>query len=493
MASKMEIAPDTYTENSALSHSTTANGRIDLYFKTVRGINNELLVSLLENAWKESPLDTLKIIFQARDCRGGKGEKLIFQQMMKWLAENHLEVALKNLVHVPFFGSWKDVLNLVSVTELTTPCLELMANQLKEDLEKVNQEKKEARISLACKWAPTERHKHDKATKAAKKIAALLFPNEKKKLVLYRKQYLAPLRTHLAITERFMCSNEWGAIPYSRVPSRCMNKCKEAFKKHDATRFEAFLNAVKEGKTTIKGKQMFPHELCKTYFHGAAVDDVLELQWKVIVDDVKSNGALSDSLVVSDVSGSMEGLPMEVSVALGLLISEIAAPPFQNLVITFHENPTFHTVVGSTLRDRVQNLRRAPWGGSTNFQGVFDLILAKAKAFKMPPEALPKRIFVLSDMQFNQANHGGKWDTNHRVIKAKYDAAGYPMPAIIYWNLRANTMDFPSTAETPGVALVSGFSPSLLTAFMKVRGEEFSPLLILLEILGAERYNVLSV
>lgn len=493
MASKMEIEPDTHTENSALSHSTSASGRIDLYFKTVRGINNDALVALLEKSWAESPLDTLKIIFQARDCRGGKGEKLIFQQMLKWLAENHLEVALKNLEHVPFFGSWKDVLNLVSVPELASACLKLMADQLKEDLEKVNQEKKEARISLACKWAPTERHKHDKATKAAKKIAALLFPNEKKKLVLYRKQYLAPLRTHLAITERFMCSNEWGAIPYSRVPSRCMNKCKEAFKKHDATRFEAFLNAVKEGKTTIKGKQMFPHELCKSYFSGGEVDDVLELQWKVIIEDVKSNGALNDSLVISDVSGSMDGLPMEVSVALGLLISEVAAPPFQNLVITFHETPTFHTVVGSTLRDRVRNLKSAPWGGSTNFQAVFDLILAKAKAFKMPPEALPKRIFVLSDMQFNQASHNGKWETNHRAIKAKYDAAGYPVPAIIYWNLRANTMDFPSTAETPGVALVSGFSPSLLTAFMKVRGEDFSPLLILLEILGAERYSVLSV
>jgi hypothetical protein len=82
----------------------------------------------------------------------------------------------------------------------------------------------------------------------------------------------------------------------------------------------------------------------------------------------------------------MDGTPMEVSIALGILISHVTQEPFRNLVITFHEQPKFHRVEGSTLREKVESLKGSEWGGSTNFAAVFDLILNKAKENNLSPE-----------------------------------------------------------------------------------------------------------
>lgn len=70
------------------------------------------------------------------------------------------------------------------------------------------------------------------------------------------------------------------------------------------------------------------------------------------------------------------------------------------------------------------------------------MILERAQKHQLPPSAMPKRIFVISDMQFGEADQEGKFKTNHQVIKDKYKAAGYEMPQMIYWNVRSNTPGF---------------------------------------------------
>lgn len=46
---------------------------------------------------------------------------------------------------------------------------------------------------------------------------------------------------------------------------------------------------------------------------GDAKQQTMELQWKSYVTNLKKNGTLSSALSVCDVSGSMAGQPMEVS------------------------------------------------------------------------------------------------------------------------------------------------------------------------------------
>jgi len=280
----------------------------------------------------------------------------------------------------------------------------------------------------------------------------------------YRTEYLVPLRKELKVTERFMCANDWQHIPYSTVPSRCMDRNKVSFVTHDEDRFQKFLMAAMSGKAKLQGKQMYPHELTRQLMRASKRDLVVECQWKSIMDDIKEKGGLEKAIVLSDVSGSMSGTPMEVSIALGLLISELSSGPFHDMIITFHENPTFHHVTGSNLLERVKNVARMDWGGSTNFQAALELVLEMAKKENVPQEDMPDKLFVISDMQFDQADRN--YATNHVALTDKFKQAGYEVPLIIYWNVRPNTTDFPAMSDTPGVAMLAGYSPSLLKVVM---------------------------
>jgi hypothetical protein len=95
---------------------------------------------------------------------------------------------------------------------------------------------------------------------------------------------------------------------------------------------------------------------------------------------------------------------------------------------------------------------------------------------------MPGRLFVFSDMQFdesqndttlssNSGNVNPKTLTNHEALVRKYEQAGYQVPELIYWNLRGNTPDFPATVDTAKVALVSGFNPNLLRLFLDSGGD----------------------
>uniref|UniRef100_A0A7S4HV64 TROVE domain-containing protein n=1 Tax=Vannella robusta TaxID=1487602 RepID=A0A7S4HV64_9EUKA len=507
------------TENGALSFPTTLDSCVDLFFKTVRGISEENLVPLLDAAWAESPEATLRIIFQTRDCRGGKGEKKIFYQALRWLHSKSPAVVSKNLTHIPFFGTWKDLLAVCStIPEIEGEVIDLFVERLKDDkriLEVSESNKDEEVVSLCAKWAPTEKHSYDAKQKLAKKIAAKLC-GSKNAMKEYRTGYLVPLRNRLRITERFMCANEWDNIPYSTVPSRCMNRNKFAFVKHDEDRFQKYLLAAMSGKAKLQGKQMYPHELVSQLMRASKRDLVVECQWKSIMDGIKEMGSLNKSIVLSDVSGSMSGVPMQVSIALGLLISEVSCGPFRDMIITFESCPKFHHVQGENLLERVRNVMRMSWGGSTNFQAALDLILTLAKKENVPQDDMPDKLFVISDMQFNQAD--GNYATNHQVLEKKFKDAGYEVPLIVYWNVRPNTTEFPALSDTPGVALLAGYSPSLLKVVMdgcdldaepeetlevvdendpaavevtKVK-KEINPADILKKAISDERYNILE-
>lgn len=352
--------------------------------------------------------------------------------------------------------------------------------------------------SLVAKWAPTEGRKHDKMTHAAFFIRSKLECSPRQ----YRTYYLTPLRAYLRIMESFMCKNEWSAINYSKVPSVAMNRLKKAFNRNDKERFEAWKTALVSGtdpKVKVNASQVFLHDLVRPYMGSHPEDVVTEKQWEALVAE---GIALKDSIVLSDVSGSMYGIPMEVSIALGIFISEMTAEPFRNQVITFETCPRFFHLTEKSLCSRVNQLKSAPWGGTTDFQAVFNLILDRALGYNqteygktkvrdaVPPEMMPKRLFVLSDMQFNIADKGGNFMTNYEVIKSKYASAGYPMPAIIFWNLRGKTGDFPVNAMENGVSMVSGFSQDLLKAV--VNSKDMSPYGTMRSAIDDERYDVLK-
>ncbi|KIJ06903.1 hypothetical protein PAXINDRAFT_51147, partial [Paxillus involutus ATCC 200175] len=52
---------------------------------------------MLENAWSEDPVLTVRIIWNARSIHDGKGDKELFDRAFRWLFENHPRTAVVNL------------------------------------------------------------------------------------------------------------------------------------------------------------------------------------------------------------------------------------------------------------------------------------------------------------------------------------------------------------------------------------------------------------
>lgn len=132
-----------------------------------------------------------------------------------------------------------------------------------------------------------------------------------------------------------------------------------------------------------------------------------------------------------------------------------------------------------------------------------------------------KRLFIFSDMQFDDSFHGAPkdWTTDHMAITQAYEKAGYTVPEIVsyllllrwtfeshstltqpvllssnfqvYWNLQGvHDRSKPVTADQPGVALLSGFSPNLLKIFMESDEEELRKQLEEFAIVGKDGEEV---
>ncbi|KAL7246088.1 hypothetical protein ACSBR2_001257 [Camellia fascicularis] len=80
---------------------------------------------------------------------------------------------------------------------------------------------------------------------------------------------------------------------------------------------------------------------------------VAELQWKRMVDDISNKGKLKNYLAVYDVLSSMEGIPIEFSVALGVLVSKPSEEPWKWKLITFGKNPKVYIVEGDDLISKI--------------------------------------------------------------------------------------------------------------------------------------------
>ncbi|XP_074347985.1 uncharacterized protein LOC141686802 [Apium graveolens] len=374
----------------------------------------------------------------------------------------------------------------------------LFADMLKVDIKCYNLGKKN-KISLAAKWCPSLDSFYDKHTLICASIAKKVFPLESypeyegiedahyeyRVRDRLRKQVLVPLGEMLQLPEVYMSAQEWSAVAYNRVASVAMKKYTDVFLWHDKERFTKYLEDVEEGKEKIASGALLPHDIINSLFEGGTGGTVAELQWKRMVDDMVEKGKLSNSIAVCDVSGSMSGTPMDVAVALGLLVSELSEEPWKGQVITFSCNPQLHFIEGNSLGEKCNFIRRMDWGMNTDFQKVFDQILMVAVAANLSEEQMIKRVFIFSDMEFDQASQN-PWETDYQAIQRKFKENGYEkVPEIVFWNLR-DSMATPVTAKQDGVAMLSGFSKNLLKIFLNRDGEINPELVMELAISGKE-------
>ncbi|CAH9138884.1 unnamed protein product [Cuscuta epithymum] len=380
------------------------------------------------------------------------------------------------------------------------------------------------KISLAAKWCPSIDSSFDRSTLLCESIAQKVFPRMshpeyegvEDAHYIYRvrdrlrKEVLVPLRKVLELPEVYIGANRWDSIPYNRVASVAMNFYKDKFLKHDRERFQSYLESVKSGDAKIAAGALLPHEIVRSLWDEADGGEVAELQWKRMVDDLLRRGKLRNCMAICDVSGSMSGTPMEVAVALGVLVSELSEEPWKGKVITFSQNPTLQTISGDSLWEKTEFVRKMDWGMNTNFQKVFDQILEVAVKGKLKEEQMIKKLFVFSDMEFDQAaypydygyglygahahKHGSNsWETDYQVIVRKFTEKGYrnAIPQIVFWNLR-DSKATPVPGSQQGVALVSGFSKNLLKLFFEEDGD-INPEQVMESAISGEEYQKLAI
>lgn len=474
------------TENNAISYSAT-EPRVSFFFETVRSTTNENLCAMLQDCWACEPLDTLKLLFHLRDCRGGKAEKKLFQDGVKWLIQYHPQTVLKNFDCISFYGSYKDLFVIFLGTPLEQEMLNRFCGQLQLDLDTLKANPKST-ITLAAKWAPSESKEYDKKFRIVKKLTNVLKVNKQQ----YRTLYLTPLRTHLNIVEKQMCDKNWMDIDFEKLPSVALKKYAKAFKKHTPEKYQQFLANVKSGKQKMNVGQLQPHEILKNYIGRGANDEynpTTETTWNELVRTYKEKigDKLKNALAICDVSGSMNGQPLEVAVSLSLFLSQCNSGYFAGKWLSFSTKPVLQTLTGNSVREMVLNMIKTDWEMSTNLQAVFNLIFETARNNNLKAEDMPSSLFIFSDMQFDLACQSNT-RTNFEEIERKYHEAGYVRPKIVFWNLRANTVDFPVPNENvPNTSLVSGFSPALLELFLD--GHDISPYKIMRKAIDAKRYD----
>lgn len=455
---------DTYTENGMVTNSSSLNECVNLFFTigAMRKQGKERLISTFSKAFNENPLSALKILFWVRDVRGGAGERQIFRDIIKYLAENHPSVVQKNIQAIPHFGRWDD-LSVLFGTKLEAEATRMFVSGLIVE------------NGLCAKWIPRKGVIFNAIRKAMNTT-----PKDLRKLLVGISNTV----------EQKMCANQWTNIEYTKTPSLAMGRYTKAFAKHDTNGFSDYLEKLKKGETKVSAGAVYPYNIVQTMKQGSW--ELANEQWKALPNFME--GTTERILPVVDVSGSMGSIVsgsiscLDVAVSLGLYISERNEGVFKDSFITFSETPQLEKVSG-TLKERYNQMKVSDWGMSTNLEKVFQLILNQAIKHSVSPEDMPSKILIMSDMEFNQAsNHS---ESAIQMIRRIYEESGYSLPQVIFWNIQSRNKNFPIRYNESGTALISGLSPSIVKSILG--GKEMTPISIMNETINSERYSIIEI
>lgn len=450
----------TTTENGMPTLQTSLNDCVDLFFK-IGASRGKDIIPLFSKAFNSENEIATRIALWARDVRGGAGERKLFRDILSYLVTKDVDLARKVMVKVPELGRWDDLFVLFG-TALERDALRLIADALK------------AGNGLCAKWMPRK-------SKEAGKIRAYLQLSPK----AYRKLLVGLTN----VVETKMCAKEWESIEFGKLPSLASARYQTAFLRNAPVSYTAYKDALVKGEAKINAGAVYPYDIVKTVKKGDQV--VADAQWKALPDYLAGN--TENLLCLVDVSDSMDcpvggtaGLScMDAAISLGLYISERSKGIFKDQFITFHERPSMLKVYGS-LSDRYHQMKNSPWGGSTNLESAFRLILDSAVKHKVAASEMPTTLIILSDMQFNVCDHRFS-DNSYQMIDRMYEQAGYKRPSIVYWNLR-DSHGVPVTFDQAGTALVSGFSPSIMESVLSGKG--IDPVTIMLQAVMKDRYQL---
>lgn len=431
----------TKTTNNALQYSSAGDNCVELFSK-IGASSVEDAKRYFIKAWEEDRETATRILFWARDVRNGSGRRDVSLNILNKYPADFIGNNISQLVNA---GYYKDITKFFATNERA---LAFWATKIKD------------KDGLACKWAPRD-------GETAKQLKSLLkFTN---------KEYRVWIKENSHTIEQYMAGKkEVSATDFNWVPGKAMQKYTKAFDRKYTNEFTSWKDN-KDSKANASA--LWPHEIITS-------DDmkVAEKQWNnlpnYLADDKTRILPLVDtSSSMRCTAGATKAQCLDIAVALGMYIAERNNSSFKNTFINFDHNPQFMRIDDKlSFEKRVRSVYNAPWGGNTDFEKAYMLLLNMARTFNVKKEDMPTIILVLSDMQFDEASCNRV--THFENIRLKFEENGYNMPKLVFWNLHAHEGS-PARARDNNVALVSGYSPSIMKAVLA--NETFNPVSVMME------------
>lgn len=501
-----EIDNETETTNGCPALKSTLDACLDLFFKC-NNFRNDLEGSTkyILDAYREDPLTCLRILFYARDIRGGQGERSIFRHALRTIAKFDDTNIIKNLHLIPEYGRWDDLIYLYGASKkVDSEIKDILVERLNADLWFAGFPKDYAKVSLLAKWLPSENTSSKATVDLARKIRKDVFGFSPKK---YRKT-LTHLRNIINVLEAKLSKRDY-TFDYSKLPSRAMQKYKAAFMRNDANRYTEYINklaeAVKEGHTDVKINvgTLYPYEIIKPVINGLdssghshitdAELSIIDSAWRSQPNRFTDEAANENWLVMADVSGSMfcaNNVPIAASISLAMYIAEHNHGLFANKFMTFASHPSIIEYDPRLpLNEKIEYIANSPWGYNTNLEAAFKIILDAAVKNHIPQSEMPTTLLIVSDMQFDCAVYGNKDDTMYHNMRHAYTQAGYEIPKVVFWNVAAsNTDNVPVAKNENGVILIGGYAAGQFDQIMNGT----TPIDFMKSVVNSERYSAIT-
>ncbi|MDE7325630.1 MAG: DUF2828 family protein [Lachnospiraceae bacterium] len=469
----------TRTENGASALGTTGNACLDFFgvAGSLRGADEARICALFEEAFQEDALLATKIVFYARDIRGGLGERATFRILLAYMAKKHPGALVPNLDLVGVFGRYDDLYCLVG-----TPCEDAMwaamKTQFEEDLKNLHEGRA---LSFLAKWIKTA----DASSKDTRRLG-ILTAQKLGYPVYHFKRIVRSMRKNIRVVECLMSQNRWDEILYPKVPSRAMMIYRNAFMRHDGERFKEFVGKAAAGEVKINSSALYPYDIVEKILYQKEDSPVLQAQWQQLPDYVQKG---TNAIVMADVSGSMYGRPMATAIGLAIYFAERNTGAYHNLFMTFSGSPQIVTLKGQSLAQKINNVSKADWCNNTSLELAFLRVLEIAIAGHVPPEEMPKSILVISDMEIDSCGDR-KW-TFYEQMEARYKEAGYGIPNVVFWNVASRHDVFHADHKRRGVQLCSGQSAAVFGQVLSCIG--CTPVEMMHKVVDSKRYACVSV
>lgn len=478
----------TRTENGARTYRTTGSECLDLFAAAgaLRHANDQEIWNRFVRAFAENPDLAIKIVFYARDIRGGLGERRFFRVILSRLAAYAPQTVRKNLKWVEAFGRYDDLLPLLN-TQCAGEVVELISEKLKADVEAM--EAGGSNISLLAKWLPSVNASNRATVSQARQLAGALGMKERQ----YRTT-LSSLRKQIDILENHLREKDY-SFDYEKVPSRASLKYRKAFYRNDEIRYADYIQRVQDNTAKMNTGTLYPYDIIAPIIDSRYQGRLsrgerasLDAMWNSQKDYTMGENALA----VVDGSGSMyistQPSPASVAMSLGIYFGERNEGPFHNHFITFSQSPRLVEIKGRDICEKVTACMSYNEVADTNIERVFQLILDTAVKHDLPQEQMPARLYIISDMEFNIcARDAGV--TNFENARRLYEVYGYRLPQIVFWNVASRNQQQPVQKNEQGAVLVSGCSPKI---FEMATSDKCDPYEYMTEVLSGERYAMIE-